>query len=33
MATWRRAPFDPAPARLRARALGLDDAGWSSRVP
>ena len=29
-ATWRRAPYDPAPARLRARALGLDDAGWSS---
>jgi len=25
-ATWRRAPFDPAPARARARALGLDDA-------
>jgi predicted phosphodiesterase len=25
-ATWRRAPYDPAPARLRARALGLDDA-------
>jgi hypothetical protein len=24
-ATWRRAPYDPAPARLRARALGLDD--------
>ena len=24
-ATWRRAPFDPAPARGRARALGLDD--------
>ncbi len=23
-ATWRRAPYDPAPARLRARALGLD---------
>jgi predicted phosphodiesterase len=29
-ATWRRAPYDPAPARLRARALGLDDAGWST---
>jgi hypothetical protein len=28
-ATWRRAPYDPAPARLRARAVGLDDAGWS----
>jgi Calcineurin-like phosphoesterase superfamily domain len=25
-ATWRRAPYDPAPARARARALGLDDA-------
>jgi hypothetical protein len=25
-ATWRRAPYDPAPARLRARALGLDSA-------
>jgi hypothetical protein len=24
-ATWRRAPYDPAPARSRARALGLDD--------
>jgi predicted phosphodiesterase len=24
-ATWRRAPYDPAPARERARALGLDD--------
>jgi hypothetical protein len=24
-ATWRRAPYDPAPARLRARVLGLDD--------
>jgi predicted phosphodiesterase len=24
-ATWRRAPYDPAPARGRARALGLDD--------
>jgi predicted phosphodiesterase len=23
-ATWKRAPYDPAPARLRARALGLD---------
>jgi hypothetical protein len=26
-ATWRRAPYDPGPARARARALGLDDAG------
>jgi predicted phosphodiesterase len=25
-ATWLRAPYDPAPARSRARALGLDDA-------
>jgi hypothetical protein len=25
-ATWRRAPYDPAPARARARALALDDA-------
>ena len=25
-ATWRRAPYDPRPARERARALGLDDA-------
>jgi predicted phosphodiesterase len=24
-ATWQRAPYDPAPARARARALGLDD--------
>jgi predicted phosphodiesterase len=24
-ATWRRAPYDPAPARERARALGIDD--------
>jgi predicted phosphodiesterase len=24
-ATWRRAPYDPAPARRRARTLGLDD--------
>jgi predicted phosphodiesterase len=28
-ATWRRAPYDPAPARARARALGLDDAAAS----
>src|SRR5262249_36702274 len=26
-ATWRRAPFDPAPTRERARALGLDTSG------
>jgi len=25
VATWRRAPYDPAPARARARALDLDD--------
>ena len=25
-ATWQRAPYDPLPARGRARALGLDDA-------
>jgi hypothetical protein len=25
-ATWRRARYDPAPARRRARALGLDEA-------
>jgi hypothetical protein len=25
-ATWRRAPYDPRPARERARALGIDDA-------
>jgi predicted phosphodiesterase len=24
-ATWQRAPYDPAPARSRARALGIDD--------
>jgi predicted phosphodiesterase len=30
-ATWHRAPYDPAAARLRARALGLDDAGSRSR--
>jgi predicted phosphodiesterase len=29
-ATWRRAPYDPAPARARARALGLDDARFAS---
>jgi hypothetical protein len=26
IATWRRAPYEPAAARARARALGLDDA-------
>jgi predicted phosphodiesterase len=25
VATWRRSPYDPAPARARARSLGLDD--------
>jgi predicted phosphodiesterase len=30
-ATWRRAPYDPAPARARARALGLDDAQVAGR--
>jgi predicted phosphodiesterase len=30
-ATWRRAAYDPAPARTRARALGLDDATRMSR--
>jgi predicted phosphodiesterase len=25
-ATWRRAPYDPLPARTRARAIGLDQA-------
>ncbi len=32
MATWHRAPYDPAPARLRARAPGLDDASVFSRA-
>jgi predicted phosphodiesterase len=31
-ATWRRAPFDPAPARARARALGLDEAPEDRRI-
>ena len=31
-ATWRRAPYDPAPARGRARALGIDDAASPSSV-
>jgi hypothetical protein len=26
-ATWRRAPYDPAPARARARAFGLEALG------
>jgi predicted phosphodiesterase len=30
-ATWRRAPYDAAPARTRARALGLDDARDTGR--
>jgi hypothetical protein len=29
-ATWCRAPYDPGPARARARALGLDDQVRSS---
>jgi hypothetical protein len=33
MATWRRAPYDPAPARLKARALGLDGAKGSVSDP
>jgi Calcineurin-like phosphoesterase superfamily domain len=33
IATWRRAPYDPAPARARARALGLDDAARPNLVP
>jgi hypothetical protein len=32
-ATWRRAPYDPAPARARARALGLLDPPASTTVP
>ena len=34
-ATWRREPYDPAPARTRARALGLDDdrVAASQRTP
>jgi predicted phosphodiesterase len=31
-ATWRRARYDPAPARARARALGLDDAAAAPPV-
>jgi predicted phosphodiesterase len=31
-ATWRRAPYDPAPARNRARLLGLDDDAPASRL-
>lgn len=29
-ATWRRAPYDPSPARTRARALGIDDVARST---
>jgi predicted phosphodiesterase len=32
-ATWHRAPYDPAPARLRARALELDENRPRSRRP
>ncbi|HWT25956.1 MAG TPA: metallophosphoesterase family protein [Solirubrobacteraceae bacterium] len=34
--TWHRAPFDPGPARARARALGLDGSElgpWEQEVP
>jgi predicted phosphodiesterase len=31
-ATWRRAPYDPAPARARIRALGLDDVATARLV-
>jgi predicted phosphodiesterase len=31
-ATWRRARYDPAPARRRARELGLDEASPASSV-
>jgi predicted phosphodiesterase len=31
-ATWRRAPYDPAPARARGRPLGLDDVADSSNA-
>jgi predicted phosphodiesterase len=31
VATWRRAPFDPAPARERARSLGLLDEPGQAR--
>jgi len=30
-ATWKRAPYDPAPARARARAFGVDAALDASR--
>src|SRR3954470_24102319 len=32
-ATWRRAPCEPAPARVRARALGLEGAEGSRSDP
>jgi predicted phosphodiesterase len=32
-ATWRRAPYDPAPARERARMLGLDEDGRNAAKP
>jgi hypothetical protein len=32
-ATWQRAPYDPAPARRRARTLGLDDGESPARAP
>jgi hypothetical protein len=31
-ATWQRAPFDPVPARERARALGLHDPVVTARA-
>jgi len=33
VATWRRAPYDPEPARARARALGIDDGPLSAPPP
>jgi hypothetical protein len=32
-ATWLRAPFDPAPARARARELGLDGPVQAKAMP
>jgi predicted phosphodiesterase len=32
-ATWRRAPYDPRPARTRARALGLDETVPEPALP
>ena len=33
VATWRRAPYDPAPARKRARELGLDGHASPGTMP